>query len=119
MVSRFVWAVASAFLLLAGTARAEDPIGVVKRAKGEVRIERAGVHIPAARGTLIQPGDRVITGPNGSASIALRRAAPVSVGPSVDMALDRFAAEERPLVKREAPAILQGLASYLAVNRQR
>jgi hypothetical protein len=49
----------------------------------------------------------------------MRRAAPLSVGPENDLTLDRYAADERPVVKRPAPAILQGLASFFAVNRQR
>jgi hypothetical protein len=107
-------------LAIVGTAAwAEEPIGVIKRAKGDVRIERAGEHIPVAKGTLIQRGDRLITGPAASASVTMRRTAPITLGPGNDVTLDRYAADEQPTVNRAAPPILQGLASYFAVNRQR
>jgi hypothetical protein len=113
-------AVLAGVLAFVGTAAwADEPIGVIKRAKGDVRIERAGEHIAATKGTLIQRGDRVITGPTASASVTMRRTAPITVGPGNDVVLDRYAADEQPTVKRAAPPILQGLASYFAVNRQR
>ena len=110
---------ASLLALLCTTAYAEEVIGVVKRVKGPVAIERAGLTQNAAPGAEVHRGDRVITGREGYASIAMRRAAPLSVGPENDLTLDRYAADERPVVKRPAPAILQGLASFFAVNRQR
>ena len=119
-----MWAIRSAVLagvlaMAGGTAFAEEPIGVVKRAKGDVRIERSGEHLPASKGSLIQRGDRVITGADGYASVTMRRAAPITLGPGNDVALDRFAGDEGPTVTRPAPPILQGLASFFAVNRQR
>lgn len=112
-------AVAAALGLLTASSVAEEVIGVIKNSKGQVMIERDGVRMTPVRGSEIHRGDRVITGPDGVATIAMRRAAPVSVGPQNDVTLDRFAAGEVPIVKRPAPAILQGLASFLAVNRQR
>ena len=112
-------AVAVALGLLSAPALAQEVIGVVKNSKGQVAIERAGVRVSPTRGTEVRKGDRLITGPDSHATITMRRAAPVSVGPENDVALDRYAAEDIPLVKRAAPAILQGLASFLAVNRQR
>ena len=107
-------------LAAVGTAAwADEPVGVIKRAQGDVRIERAGEHLPAGKGTLVQRGDRVITGPTASATVTMRRAAPITLGPGNDVALDRFAADERPMVTNPAPPILQGLASFFAVNRQR
>ena len=110
---------AAVVAMLSSTALADDPIGLIKRSKGDVRIERSGEHIPAARGTLIQRGDRVITGSNGYASVTMRRTSPITLGPGNDVVLDRYAADEIPSVTRPAPPILQGLASFLAVNRQR
>lgn len=119
-----VWAIrnvvlASMLAFAGGAALAEEPIGVIKRSKGDVRIERGGEHLPAGKGTLIQRGDRVITGTSGYASVTMRRTAPITLGPGNDVALDRYAVDEQPVVKRPAPPILQGLASYFAVNRQR
>ena len=110
---------ASLLALLPASAFAEEVIGVIKRAKGPVMVERAGVKAEVANGAEILRGDRVITGSDGYVSINMRRAAPVTIGPENDLTLDRFAADERPLVKRPAPPILQGLASFFAVNRQR
>jgi hypothetical protein len=112
--------VLTSLLALSGaSAYAGETIGVVTRAKGDVRIERDGEHIPARRGTVIEYGDRLITGPTAHASVNMQRGGPISIGPGTDASLDRFAADERPTVKRAPPAILQGLASYFAVNRQR
>ena len=112
-------ALAAGFGLLAVSSYAQEVIGVVKSSKGDVVIERAGVQVKPERGTEVHKGDRLITGPRSYATVAMRRAAPVSIGPDNDVSLDRFAADEFPVVKRPAPAILQGLASFLAVNRQR
>jgi hypothetical protein len=113
------FALATIFALLCTTTYADEVIGVVKRVKGPVAIERGGVTTNAAPGAEVQRGDRVITGHEGFASIAMRRTAPLTVGPQNDLTLDRYAADERPVVKRPAPPILQGLASFFAVNRQR
>lgn len=111
--------VATLFAMIGGSAFADEPIGVVKRAKGDVRIERSGEHIQAQHGTLVYRGDRLVTGNAGSASVTMRRTPQLSVGPNTDVAMDRYAADELPAVKRQPPAILAGLASYLAVNRHR
>ena len=96
-----------------------EPIGVMKRVTGDVRIERSGQHIPARSGSLIQRGDRVITGPRASASVNMRLAAPITVEPGNDVILDRFASDEQPTIRRPAHPILQGLTSFFALNRQR
>ena len=111
--------VATLLALLSTSAFADEVIGVVKRAQGPVMIERAGVKANVTRGAEIQRGDRVITGSDGYVSIAMRRTGPVTIGPESEVALDRFAADEQPIVKRAPPAILQSLASFFAVNRQR
>jgi hypothetical protein len=51
--------------------------------------------------------------------VEMRGAAPVAIGPETDVALDRFAADEKRVVSRSAPRLLQSLASYFALNRQR
>jgi hypothetical protein len=101
------------------TSALADAIGVVKRAKGPVTIERSGVQVRAQPGAELQRGDRIITGQDGYATVSMRRTAPLTIGPANDVALDRYAADSMPVVKRPAPPILQSLASFLAVNRQR
>lgn len=112
-------AFAAALALTATCALAQEPIGVVKRSQGHVVIERAGVPIAPQHGTEVHRGDRLVTGADGSATISMRRAASISVGPHTAVALDRFAAEDKPIAERPAPRILQSLASFFAVNRQR
>ena len=108
--------VAGLLALLATPALAEEYIGLVKRTSGEVRIERDGTQWAASRGTDLKRGDRLVTGPDGHAQIAMRAAASLSVGPDSDVDLDRFA----PLpAQRSVPSLLQRLTSFLALNRQR
>jgi len=106
-------ALAAVLSLAAATAIAEDTIGVVKRSKGPVLIERAGAQISAAPGLEVQRGDRVVTGRNGYASINLRGTAPVSIGPEADVGLDRFVADQRPVVTRLMQPIISGVASLM------
>jgi hypothetical protein len=110
---------AGALALTSVCGYAQEAIGVVKRSQGHVVIERAGVPIAPKHGTEVHRGDRLVTGADGYASINMRRAASISVGPHIEVALDRFAAEDKPIAARPAPRILQSLASFLAVNRQR
>jgi hypothetical protein len=119
MRSNLKFAVVTVLALLTTSALAQETIGVIKRSNGHVRIERAGVQATPTAGTELHRGDRLITGPDGHVSVGMRRAAPLSVGPNAVVPLDRYATEERLIVSRPAPAILQGLASFLAVNRQR
>ncbi len=110
---------AGALALTSVCAYAQEAIGVVKRSQGHVVIERAGVPITPEPGTVVHRGDRLVTGADGYTSISMRRAASISVGPHTAVALDRYAAEDKPIAARPAPSILQSLASFLAVNRQR
>lgn len=107
-------------LAFAATAAvAQETIGVIKRSHGHVVIQRGTLEMTAKPGTEIERGDRLITGDGGYASISMRRAASLSVGENSAVPLDRYAAEAAPVVRRPPPGILQSLASFLAVNRQR
>lgn len=118
MTSKLNVAVAALLALLATSALAQDPIGIVKRIKGDVVIDRAGVQVAPVAGTEVFRGDRLITGAAGYASISMHRAASLAVGPDTAIALQRFAPADK-VVEKPAPRILQSLASFLAVNRQR
>src|SRR5688572_10023702 len=67
----------------------QDGIGVVKRAQGQAVIERSGTKLPAARGTQVRKGDRIVTGARGNVDITMRGGA-LSVGPQANVAVDRF-----------------------------
>ena len=119
MKSKVMIAAAAMLALTATAAVADETIGVIKRTHGHVVLERGTVEITARRGTEIQPGDRLITGEDGYASINMKRTGSVTVGANSAVPLDRYAADAAPVVPRPPPSILQSLASFLAVNRQR
>lgn len=105
--------------LLASAALAEEAIGTVKRSHGQVVIERGEERIVPRAGTVLQRGDRLLTGPNGYVTVSMSRAASLSVGANSAVPLDRYAFDPDTTVSKPAPGILQSLASFLAVNRQR
>lgn len=112
--------VATALTLLAASAHSQQQsIGVVKRIKGEVLVQRAGAQLPVAKGTELRRGDRLLTGRDGYAYIDIHGAAPIAVGPETNVGLDRFVPDEKRVTARSAPRLLQGLASFLALNRHR
>ena len=110
--------IAIGLALLATSAIAQESVGVVKRIYGSVVIDRAGEQLTPRAGTELLRGDRLITGADGHASVKLYRAGSLSIGPDTAVAPDRYIPDSQQ-VKRPAPAILQSLASFLAVNRQR
>ena len=112
-------ALAALLVLTATSVAAQDVIGVVKRTKGDVAIERQTVRVRAGKGTELYRGDHLITSKDGYAYVEMRGAAPLAIGPETDVTLDRFASDERRVMSRSAPRLLQSLASYLALNRQR
>jgi hypothetical protein len=65
--------------------------GHVKVVKGVVQIERAGQKTPAAVGALVQAGDVVTTGADGSVGITFLDNSLLSAGPNSVLAIDRFA----------------------------
>jgi hypothetical protein len=76
---------------LTAPASAGDDVGQFKVAKGTVHIERARQRVPVAVGTVVQEGDIVITGADGSAGITFKDDSLLSVGPDSVLAIDRFA----------------------------
>jgi hypothetical protein len=70
-------------------ARAGDA-GQVKVSKGAVRIERGGQRLPGPVGAKVQPGDVVMTGPDGSVGILFADASLLSAGPNSVLAIDKF-----------------------------
>ena len=65
--------------------------GHVKVAKGSVQIERGGQKIPATLGAMVQAGDVVVTGADGSVGITFLDNSLLSAGPNSVLAIDRFA----------------------------
>jgi hypothetical protein len=65
--------------------------GHLKVVKGAVQIERAGQQVPATLGALVQAGDVVVTGADGSVGITFLDNSLLSAGPNSVLAIDRFA----------------------------
>ena len=73
-----------------GPARADD-VAIVKVARGDVQLERAGQKAPATVGTRVRQGDVLVTGAGGSAGIAFVDNSLLSIGPNTRLVIDRFA----------------------------
>ena len=65
--------------------------GHVKVAKGAVQIERGGQKLPATLGAVVQTGDVVVTGADGSVGITFLDSSLLSAGPNSVLAIDHFA----------------------------
>ena len=83
--------VVAALTVAAPEGAAAADIGLIKVSKGTVHIERAGQRVPVAVGTVVQEGDVVVTGADGSAGITFKDDSLLSVGPHSVLAIDRFA----------------------------
>ena len=70
-------------------AAAQDA-GQIKTSKGSAQIERSGQKLPAGVGQVVQQGDVVTTGADGSVGITFRDGSLVSIGPDSVLAIDRF-----------------------------
>jgi hypothetical protein len=70
---------------------AAEEAGLIKIAKGEVRIERNGQKMAASAGMPVFAGDTVRTGVDGSVGITLRDNTLISAGPKSTLILNRFA----------------------------
>jgi hypothetical protein len=71
-------------------AGAAEDAGQIKVSKGVVQIERSGQRLPAPVGSIVQQGDLVITGADGSVGITFRDNSLLSVGPDSVLSIDRF-----------------------------
>jgi hypothetical protein len=65
--------------------------GHIKVARGGVQVERAGQKTPASVGAVVQAGDVVTTGADGSVGITFLDNSLLSAGPNSVLAIDRFA----------------------------
>ena len=84
-------AIVALVVTLTVPAVAADDVGQFKVAKGTVYVERAKQRVPVAVGTIVQEGDVLITGADGSAGITFKDDSLLSIGPDSVLAIDRFA----------------------------
>jgi hypothetical protein len=71
-------------------AGAAENAGQIKVSKGVVQIERSGQRMPAPVGSVVEQGDLVITGADGSVGITFRDNSLLSVGPDSVLSIERF-----------------------------
>ena len=90
MKARFIALMLPMVLALGVAVAAAQDAGQIKVSKGSAQIERAGKKLSANVGQVVQPGDVVITGSDGSVGITFRDNSLVSIGPDSVLAIDRF-----------------------------
>lgn len=66
-------------------------IGSIKTLQGDATIIRGEARLPAALGTALRQDDVVATGADASVGITLRDETMLSIGPSTEIKLERFA----------------------------
>ena len=92
MIRRLVVLPATVMLAvsMSGPVSAQEA-GHIKVSRGAVQVERAGQKTSAAVGAVVQAGDVVTTGPDGSVGITFLDNSLLSAGPNSVLAIDRFA----------------------------
>ena len=93
MVTCRIWAGALALVFAAAPAFAQAPqnaAGRIKVASGSVFIVRAGTLVPAQAGQEVFEADGLKTGADGRLGITLKDDTRVSLGPSIEVRVDRF-----------------------------
>ena len=79
-------------VLMASTCFAQETVaGIIKKKDGKVEIVRAGKSIAAEVGSTIQAGDVLKTSEDSSVGVMLKDETRMAIGPSSQMALDRYA----------------------------
>jgi len=81
------------FAMLAGAAaQAADPpaAGRVKHVVGTVSLVRGGLAQPAQVGSIVLPGDRIVTGARSRAGITLADDTLLAAGPDTVLSIDEF-----------------------------
>ena len=78
------------FAMRPEAARADDPIGQVKTASGEVTVLRAGATSKLAIGDHVFQSDVVATGHDGTVGITFADNSMMSLGPDSRLSLDQF-----------------------------
>ena len=90
MKARFIALMLPMVLALGVAVAAAQDAGQIKVSKGSAQIERSGKKLQAKVGQVVQQGDVVITGSDGSVGITFRDNSLVSIGPDSVLAIDRF-----------------------------
>jgi hypothetical protein len=94
-------------LAIAGPVAAAD-VGLVKVAKGDVRVERNGAKLPVVVGMGLAASDVIVTGADGSAGITFTDNSLVSVGPGSVFAIDKYSFDTTTHVGEFQGSLKQG-----------
>ena len=96
-------------------ARGDQPLaGTLKTVKGGVTIGRGGKSLPGREGLHIFSQDSIRTGADGSAGIILHDGTRISLGPSSEIAIERFAFEPAQRQLSLVLRMVQGVAAYIS-----
>jgi hypothetical protein len=104
------------WLAVATPAFAQQPVpaGRIKIASGAVFIIRAGAPVPAQAGDVVYEADALKTGPDGRIGITLKDDTRISLGPSSEVRLDRFAYAPAAGRIGFVLKVVRGVAAYVS-----
>jgi len=71
-------------------ANAADAAGIVKRVQGSVSLQRGGQTLPLAVGSLLEVGDRLVTGADATVGVTLADDTLISAGPASTLVVSQF-----------------------------
>ena len=98
----------------AASAQDERPIGLVKTASGEAVILRGGRSLAAQPGSTLMLGDLLSTGTSGTLGVILRDDTVLSLGPSSQTRIERFAFDPAQGNLGMVLRVTRGLIEYLS-----
>jgi hypothetical protein len=109
------WLAAVVLLLTATPALAQEPAaGQVKIASGSTFIVRGGNAVPVRVGEIVYQSDSLRTGADGRIGIMLNDDTRVSLGPSSEVRLDRFAYAPAEGQLGFVLRVVRGVAAYVS-----
>jgi hypothetical protein len=92
----------------------QQAAGRIKIASGAAFVVRAGAAVPAKVGDVVFEADGLRTGPNGRLGITLKDDTRVSLGPSSEIRLDRFAFAPAEGQFGFVLRLVRGVAAYVS-----
>jgi hypothetical protein len=110
------WAVALSFMLMTAPAFGQEPeaAGRIKIASGAAFIVRAGSEIQAEAGQIVYQADTLRTGADGRIGVTLQDDTRVSLGPTSEVRLDRFAYTPAAGQVGFVMSIVRGVIAYVS-----
>ena len=123
MWRRIVWLTVCGILAAIPATAEEETIGVFKRVRGDVFIERQAQRIPVSIGTKLRQSDVIVTASDGGAGVILRDNSLFTIGGDSQVSMQKF--DFDPGRKRFGmlTRVVRGTMTYLSglmakLNRQ-